>query len=258
MDKASTITIVCSVFTAIVSVIVALWVRDRRKKCIGWEVLGSLKLVTKSSEANGIDILYKDLKVEDPHLLTLRICNAGNVPILVHEFDKPLIVALGSNVLGFSILSKTEHFDPLFTELEANNLKMEPVMLNSGDEVRLQIITRDKPVVDCKGRIVGGTIRPLATGKTNFSDKIIVTFVMLSIVSIVSLSGNLRILARNVAAGIGEDFRSLMNTPFHPWLLLGLLGEMAGLLAVWFLARKRVSRWLNKLDNKSLWSDKWR
>ena len=249
MDKEWTIAIVSAGISGVLSVVIALWARDRRKKCLAWEVVSSSALVTKTTENDGIEILYQGVKVEAPHVSTLRVLNTGNVPVTKDDYDKPLTFGLESDCLGTTIVWKTDGFDPSVRQLDSQQFSLEPVLFNPGDSLKLQVITRSKPNVQCAGRIVGGNVRALAMGASGFSRSISIVAVLPSLAIIIYIlwySGRqfYEGIAKGVRSGKWEDVTIPVIGTFAVLTILGFFGFL---------------RWLGeKYGNRSNWPDRWR
>jgi hypothetical protein len=155
---------VVGIVCALVGVIGALLIKDRRKKRLGLEVVSSTKLITKLADTEGIEFLYKKELVEDPHLVVIRICNNGNVPIAKDDFDQPLTLRVGTSILECNVVETTPGLRPEITRSNPDELRLEPVLLNPLDSIRIQLILESAANVKHNGRIVGGQVRALAVG----------------------------------------------------------------------------------------------
>ena len=157
MDKASTTTVVCTIFAALVSVLLTIWVKDRRKKILAWEVKFNQALVSRTGKDEEVKILFNDQVVDEPHMVAIRFTNTGGMAIAESDFQPPLSLHFGSKVL-----QATWIFDPPVSVRGEQHgeeaLRLEPLLLNPREYFEVMVYTDKKPTFSCTGRIKDGQI----------------------------------------------------------------------------------------------------
>ena len=160
MNNPWVIGIVC----ALVGVLGGLLIRDRRKKAFGWEVKFKQALVTRTSKDEQIRILFNEQEVDTPYLIAVRFTNSGNVAISEEDYNPPLILNFGAQ-----ILQSTWVFEPPVSVSGDNDgkegLKLKPLLLNPGEHFDVLVYTDKEPSFSCRGRIRDGRI--VETRKVN-------------------------------------------------------------------------------------------
>jgi len=147
-----------------IAVTVYLYRKQRSRKELSFRLSGS-ELVSIHSEArDSIEIRYRGLEIESAHLLEVELRNSGNVAIKREDFERPVALVLGEGVEVLTM--NTPHVKPpeLDPEITAGvvgfegsmRVQLEPLLLNPGDEVTVQVLVSDfagEPDLDY--RIVG-------------------------------------------------------------------------------------------------------
>lgn len=131
--------------------------RDQKK--ISYEVISSRALVSASDEVKGrIQVLFDGMPVKDVSLVILKICNAGNIPILSTEYDRPITFYFGhgSKILDVEILDMMPDNIKASIKIGAGNIVLEPLLLNSKDSFKLKILLDNfNNEINADARIVG-------------------------------------------------------------------------------------------------------
>src|SRR5688500_12158935 len=80
---------------ALVATII-IYLLQRRKKSLVYEVVTSAPLLSMSDEVKGkVQILYEGSPVQLVHLLIINIFNDGNLGIQASDFERPLVFQFG-------------------------------------------------------------------------------------------------------------------------------------------------------------------
>lgn len=144
-----------------IAVTVVLFVLQRRKKSLSYEILSSTPLLKPQEELKGrLQILFDSKPVADVYLLLIRISNTGNMPIMADDFERPLSVELGpeARILTLDVSEKRpESLKPVARPKEGGIIMVEPLLLNGGDSFILKVIVSqyDSEKFEIDGRIAG-------------------------------------------------------------------------------------------------------
>jgi hypothetical protein len=157
--------VVVAILIAAVIVSVTLWLRNR--KALSYEVVSDVPLVTISHGANdsateAIEIRYNGNPVQDVRLVVVRLWNSGNVPIAQNDYDEPLTLQFGGQLLASDVIESTPPalkkkaiagggIGPGYAAIAFHNL-----VLNPRDSITVQALLTDfTGDVSVEGHIVG-------------------------------------------------------------------------------------------------------
>jgi len=176
----------------------------------------------------GLQVTFKGIAIDNPHLCTFTIRNSGNVPIKKDDYEQPITVGFvpGAQhprfpvrIVAFEPAGKDpESLRPSVTLSQEGTMIFEPMLLNPGDSVTLRVLLDqcfDRERVDVNARIVGVgrvTIETLP----RFPMKSFVAGVGLTVAGMISFVYNEQILA-------------------YPWFALGFI------LATWSEAQYKFN-----------------
>jgi hypothetical protein len=146
---------------ALVAIIISLFIVriQRQRKSVSYDILANTPLLTvKEAVKSKLEILYEGKPVKDVHLLLVRIVNTGNLPILPHDYERPIRLDL----VGEAQLLSGEVYDTspkslrVLPTIDGKSIALPPLLLNSGDAITLKIIASNSGEgVKIDGRIVG-------------------------------------------------------------------------------------------------------
>ena len=133
--------------------------RQKTRKQLSYKIITNAPLVRLSKELKPkLKIYYKENLTQSINLLIIKFINSGNTSILPSEFERPIKISVGSNseILEADIFKVVpDTIQPqIVTSLK--NLELMPLLLNSGDQIYLQLLIKEfekDPEVD--GRIAG-------------------------------------------------------------------------------------------------------
>jgi len=148
-----------------VAILVYRWQRERRT--LHYEMLSSSALLRSDHrEVTGLQLLYNGQPVKDPHLLRIRFINTGNKEILPEDFKVPVgVSAENSKVLVADVIDTSSRDIDLSLSFADGEAWFEPVLLNAGDSVTVQVMYEDYDKYRVRGRIAGiKEIEPLDKG----------------------------------------------------------------------------------------------
>lgn len=126
---------------------------------LSYEIVSKTELsALKGSNWPDIGLWYEKKVIENGGLLTVRIINTGNAPIYAKEFDGPITVQLKANshfIAAKVIETKPKNLVPKIS-ISTNSLGIDPMLLNSSDEILIQAIAQGElSDVDVNVRIGG-------------------------------------------------------------------------------------------------------
>lgn len=136
-----------------------LWRADLDAKNINITLLSSFALVSPISETHqGLRILYNGNVLQEPFSSIIAVRNSGAKPLQASDFDGPIriTVAKPAKLLRFQMVRREpQSLEPeVFTN--ERMLTIEPMLLNPGDLMSLEILTTGgKPQFASRGRIAG-------------------------------------------------------------------------------------------------------
>jgi hypothetical protein len=136
-----------------------LWRADLDAKGVNLTLLGSFELVSPISEAHqGLRISYNGKDLREPFSSIIAVGNSGAKPIHASDFEGPIkiTVAKPAKLLRSQMVRREpQSLEPVvFTNEQM--LTIEPMLLNPGDLLTLEILTTGgKPQFASRGRIAG-------------------------------------------------------------------------------------------------------
>jgi hypothetical protein len=151
-----------AVVVGIAAIVVAiiLFTVQRRKKALSYEIVSETSLLRTHEELEGrLQILFDSKPIRDAYLMLIKLANAGNLPIMPADFERPLSIDLGekANVLTVDVLKKDpENLAPR-TKIDNHVIVIEPLLLNGGDSFTLKTIVSQysSGKIEINGRIAG-------------------------------------------------------------------------------------------------------
>nr|WP_145545811.1 hypothetical protein [Variovorax boronicumulans] len=134
------------------------WLSDRPSKAIAISAWSTIPLIQPFRELGDLEISIGGQEVKSLDLTTLEIKNSGNQPILKSDFATPIDLKVGRGTRVFrlaSVESVPPAIKPEVTQT-ADQVKLEPLLLNPGDIVRLSVLTvGSRPSFETTTRVVG-------------------------------------------------------------------------------------------------------
>ena len=152
-------------FLAILGILIpaslTLWVyvREKQKKCLSYDLKSKTKLITIHDERIGnLQISFDGEPVKNAHIFIVVVFNSGNTPIVSDDYEKYLEIIFSeqTEILSADVIEKTPGDLDVAFEVARNLIRLKPTLLNSGDSVTFKFLTREDssdPIVS--GRIVG-------------------------------------------------------------------------------------------------------
>ncbi len=127
------------------------------KKEIVAEVISNISLQEREDWRERVTVAIENKPVTDLHMLLIRICNAGDVPVLPHDYISPLKISFdGSRILDADVVEATREVNQTKLEVEHSLLKVWPPLLNSHDTITIKILLGNfAGHFSVSGRVIG-------------------------------------------------------------------------------------------------------
>ncbi len=140
----------------LVAIGIALWLHPR--KSLSYEVISSnlVRIDVDERLKKKTKVLYDGKRVENVSTLLIKITNTGNRPILTTDYIEPITIWLSGKALILDAGMET-HPATLNAEVgfDDQNIVFDPVMLNSGDSIKIAALIKNYSQWGMDGRIVG-------------------------------------------------------------------------------------------------------
>jgi hypothetical protein len=152
------VTCTCGAITILLPIL--LFILQRRKKSISYEILADTALIAVGDEIirGKLRILFEEKPVQKVSLVLFRISNAGNLPIVPSDFEKPLSFHFGkeSRILSTEVTAvKPKALKPQL-RVQQSQIVIEPLLLNGGDSITIKaIVDQHTGWLDADARITG-------------------------------------------------------------------------------------------------------
>jgi hypothetical protein len=138
---------------------VVLYLMQRRTKQLDYQIVTDRELVFPGpyGEIGDLEISYKGHPVKAPRLLALKIVNSGKVEIRRDDFDHPLsiIIPKDSGLLSSEISDVSSEVTRPSLLIHGEEVEVEPLLLNPGDWIELQLLVDGPGRPQITGRIAG-------------------------------------------------------------------------------------------------------
>lgn len=201
------------------------YLRQRGKKKLSYKIITSQSLLTVDEALSGdIKILYKEEEITDVHLLTIKVVNDGNVPILKEDFNRALAFQFGdtTKVLTYEILSKTPEYLPatLRPSHGSRGIVLNPLLLNPKDALHLKfLLSKYQNELIPSARIVG--VSQISEVIPSFWQRTSSIMVYLVVASVLSVGIN--ILAEYAAISTAIYIVGFLTLPFFIIIVVMLM-----------------------------------
>lgn len=120
-----------------------LFLHFRTKKRITFGVYGFTVLLTNTlANADKFRLYYNDQVLDNIILLMLRVTNTGNRCLLATDYVRPIAFSFveSMSILSFEVTStRPRNIHPII-EADQNKLTFEPIDLNAGDDIWVQLV----------------------------------------------------------------------------------------------------------------------
>lgn len=153
--------IILTIIGIVVAVIVPtlLYLRQRQKKALSYEILSSTNLFSHVREdiKRDLKISYKDKPIEKLHLIIVRILNEGNMQIESKDYDRPISFSFGKEgqILTAEIVKTYPDSLHPSLKIEERKVELEKTLLNGGDLIVLKMLVDKFNKIEVDWRIAG-------------------------------------------------------------------------------------------------------
>lgn len=136
-----------------------LWQSDQSAQSLQAKVVSTVPMKINSlAAAEDIQVVIGGVPIPSPYLSTVELINNGRKPIAASDFYSPLVISVvHDSQLVRAIVTSTSPvgIDAKLTSTK-NSTSLNPLLLNSGDVVRIAVITSNKkPDFSFNARIAG-------------------------------------------------------------------------------------------------------
>lgn len=119
------------------------WGNRRRRILFAWE---AAPLLLIGGDRDLLQVTYRDIPVEDPHLVTVRVANIGPSDIASRHFDadRPLVIRLNCTMYG---LTRNSHPKDTISEAAGAEgiIQLRPLLLRRGEEWVFEAVVKGEP-----------------------------------------------------------------------------------------------------------------
>lgn len=134
-----------------------LYLKQRQKKSLEYVVQTSIPIISPPVKEK-FELLFEGNPVDAVQLMTIRIVNTGNLPILPNDYHEHIGIefAADSRVLSAEITKTFPDKLKVSATESTNRITLQPVLLNGGDWFTVKaLIASYKPEITINGRISG-------------------------------------------------------------------------------------------------------
>jgi hypothetical protein len=137
-------------------VALAVYVAQRQRKRISYEILGNIPLLTIAEEnLGGLELVFRGGVVKNSRLFITEISNSGNVPIQPTDYEAPISINFGEGpqVLSAAITRRLPANLSVGVEFSHAKVTFSASLLNSGDSFTTRALISNyekKPEFGCR------------------------------------------------------------------------------------------------------------
>lgn len=140
------------------SVVTYLWTRER--KHLDYELIVNTPLMGPEARTfqQDLELRFRGTKVDDPHLVIIRLINTGNRPVAPD--DQISHISLDFSGSGVDLVTadvlKTNIPNPVIhTTIDRDTLCLAPFLFNQGDWIAFRMLVDGKSLPIVRGRVLG-------------------------------------------------------------------------------------------------------
>jgi hypothetical protein len=172
-----------------------LYLRDRNRKALSYEVISNTSLVVVKDEVKEkLKIFYDEKPVSQLYLSLIRIVNSGNVPILASDFTRTLTLSLAeeTQIVSAEIIERHPKLLEATVGYRGNEATVNVMLLNGGDSLTVKILSSGaRSMVTVDGRIVGvGEIKVYTGYAMRYLMLVLLGIIILGTGEVFGLAGN--------------------------------------------------------------------
>jgi len=154
--------ITCILALAAVLVAIYFGIRADKNKSLRIECVAERRLVTQDApRGEGFAVVYQGETISDPWLLTLRISNDGELPIVATDIEEPLtIIVENATLLRCEVTTQEPGNLSVTAEVSAQSVVVRHGLLNPRDGFSLDVLADGKPGVPIATSRISGIAEP--------------------------------------------------------------------------------------------------
>ena len=144
----------------IISGIISIFIyrRQQPKKEITCRLVSVTPLFNVKENFQGkLKVLFDNKPIENVYIITIRVYNSGNTPVISSDYEKPVNIIIGTDeILSSEVLETTPHGIPASVKFSGNEIQVSPALLNPNDALLINaIVSQYYDKVNVSARIVG-------------------------------------------------------------------------------------------------------
>jgi hypothetical protein len=219
---------IVALVTVLISV--AIYIAQRRRKDLSFEILANVPLLTVEEDSVGeLQLLFREVPVKRTRLFLARIVNTGNVPVTGEDYDAPITLRFSDRVqvLSAVITEQSPRNLSVSAQTATTQVSFSKTLLNPGDSFSCRVLVSNySKGFAIESRVAGvSEVRPLRFGGW--------TSPALALLGIIIMIAGV-ILSPSPSPHVGE-VRS-HEVPYYP-VIIALLGFAIMNLGTVLLAR---------------------
>jgi hypothetical protein len=155
------------VIGAVVAIVVAIW--QRRPKRMVYDLSTNRRIVTGTTyQTSGVlRVMYGRRKLDDPHIIVVRVANDGKVEVRPEDWQEPFTLNTGSEIIDSDVVdTSSKSINASIIGRELHKIYCNKMLMNAGEWFDVQMLV-DGPggISDASARIAGATLTPVGRAK---------------------------------------------------------------------------------------------
>lgn len=151
------VSLLLAALSIVISVII--FFAQRKYKSLSCEIVSETEIVMPYEECSEhLQILLQKPTHKQAHLVVAKLCNTGNLPIRIGDYEKSINLSITSSgkILSAEVVKTTPPNLPVTLQTTDKCTQLNPILLNRGDTVVIKmVIVEYKYDIKVDGRIVG-------------------------------------------------------------------------------------------------------
>jgi hypothetical protein len=148
---------------------VGIAILQRRPKRMVYDLSTNRRIVTRTTyQTSGVlRVMYGERKLEDPHLVVVRLANDGKVEVRPEDWQKPFTLNTESEIIDSDVVgTSSEGINASIMGREPYKIYCNKMLMNRDEWFDVQILI-DGPggISDASARIAGATLAPVSRAK---------------------------------------------------------------------------------------------
>jgi hypothetical protein len=143
-----------------IALAVILWRFGTPRGLLEYSMSEPRALVSRSSPMNAdeLEVKFRNVKVENPYLTTVRLTNHGNRDIRSDDFDQGNPIILNLNTQIIDVLTST--LDAKYLSLrQKDKLLISPTLIRRNEKISADLLTEGAPDLTCEQSLADVKVR---------------------------------------------------------------------------------------------------